>query len=186
MQDYQSIYLDLYHELREKNNVEKEDIRDDIVFEIELVKQIEVDFDYILEMVKKYHADHILDEEAEFRIMKAVESSTKLRSKKELIQEFLTSINVNTDVEKDWEKFVKEKKEEDIAKIIKEENLKQKETKKLLEKSFETDSLETNGRVIDYIMPPISRFNGNRPEKKKGIIGKIKGLFEKYSGLFAG
>ena len=82
------------------------------------------------------------------------------------------------------ETFVKEKKEEDIAKIIKEENLKEKETKKLLEKSFETDCLETNGRVIDYIMPPISRFDGNRPEKKKGIIGKIKGLFEKYSGLF--
>ena len=52
-QDYQSIYLDLYAEFRTANQAEKESINDDVVFEIELIKQVEVNVDYILALVEK-------------------------------------------------------------------------------------------------------------------------------------
>ena len=183
MQDYQSVYIDLYDKLRPKGK-EKEDISDDIVFEMELVKQVEVNIDYILALVAKYHEENCLDAEAEASIMKAIDSSTQLRSKKELIQAFLKSINVNTDVQKDWETFVLKQKEEDLEEIIKSERLKPEATRKFVDESFESGTLKTNGTAVDEIMPPVSRFGGgNRAGKKQGIIDKLRGFFEKYFGL---
>lgn len=55
LQDYQSVYIDLYQDYSKKSDIEKERINDDIVFEIELIKQVEVNVDYILMLVAKYH-----------------------------------------------------------------------------------------------------------------------------------
>ena len=167
-----------------RRHVDKEDISDDIVFEIELVKQVEVNIDYILSLVKKYHDEHCLDKEAVASIMKAVDSSLQLRSKKELIKAFLDSINVNTDVDSDWETFVLQQKEADLEQIIKEERLKPDATRKYIHESFEAGALKTSGTAVDDIMPPVSRFGGgNRAGKKQGIIDKLRAFFEKYFGL---
>ena len=182
VQDYQSIYIDLYDKWRPKEK-QKEDISDDLVFEMELVKQVEVNIDYILALVAKYHDDNSLDAEAVARILKAVDSSTQLRSKRELIEAFLRIVNVDTDVNEDWHTFVDVEMEADIQKIIDEEKLKSEQTRAYIAKSFDFGSLKTNGTVIDNIMPPVSRFGGGRAKKKAGVIEKLKGFFEKYIGL---
>jgi hypothetical protein len=56
-QDYQSIYLDIHAELRRGADSDKESIIDDVVFEIELVKQVEVNVDYILMLVEQYREE---------------------------------------------------------------------------------------------------------------------------------
>lgn len=182
VQDYQSMYIDLYDKWRPKGK-QKEDISDDLVFEMELVKQVEVNIDYILTLVAKYHDDNSLDAEAVARIMKAVDSSTQLRSKKELIEAFLRIVNVDTNVHEDWHTFVDVEMEADIQKIIDEEKLKPEQTRAYIAKSFDFGSLKTIGTVIDDIMPPVSRFGGGRAKKKTGVIEKLKGFFEKYIGL---
>lgn len=182
VQDYQSMYIDLYDKWRPKEK-QKEDISDDLVFEMELVKQVEVNIDYILALVAKYHDDNSLDAEAVARILKAVDSSTQLRSKRELIEAFLRIVNVDTDVNEDWHTFVDVEMEADIQKIIDEEKLKPEQTRAYIAKSFDFGSLKTNGTVIDNIMPPVSRFGGGRAKKKIGVIEKLKGFFEKYIGL---
>ena len=53
---------------------EAADIIDDIVFEIELIKQIEINIDYIHMLVKKYHDTNGKDKELLVTIRKAVES----------------------------------------------------------------------------------------------------------------
>jgi len=53
-QDYQSLYLDLYAEFRSTSDADKESINDDVVFEIELIKQVEINVDYILLLVERY------------------------------------------------------------------------------------------------------------------------------------
>lgn len=63
---------------------DKETINDDIVFEIELVKQIEVNIDYILMLVAKYQQSNCKDKTILTTIDKAINSSIELRSKKEL------------------------------------------------------------------------------------------------------
>ena len=135
-QDYQSIYIDLYQEFTRGKEADKESINDDIVFEIELIKQIEVNIDYILMLVAKYHASNCTDKKILTAIDKAISSSIELRSKKELIERFVEQVNVSTQVEKDWQTFVGEQREKDLLAIIEEENLKPKETRKFIAGTF--------------------------------------------------
>ncbi len=124
-QDYLGRYQDLRDEWQNRRpKGDKEDITDDIVFEIELIKQIEINIDYILMLVKKYHDSHCNDKEVLITIQKAVDASPELRSKKALIETFIQGINDVSDILLEWRTFVAEEKEKQLAAIIAEENLK--------------------------------------------------------------
>jgi type I restriction enzyme R subunit len=182
-QDYQSIYLDLYQKYRRGANADKEVINDDIVFEIELIKQIEVNIDYILMLVEKYKESSCNNKSILTDISKAIGSSIELRSKKELIENFIEQVNVSTEVGEDWRKFLDKSIEEDILKIIEEESLKPQEARRFIDNALRDGVLKTTGTSIDNIMPPVSRFGGARTAKKQAIIEKLMKFFEKYSGL---
>ena len=184
-QDYLGRYQDLRDEWKNrKPGGEKEDITDDIVFEIELIKQIEINIDYILLLVQKYHDSHCDDKEILITIQKAVDASPELRSKKALIETFIAGINDVSDVMLEWRTFVAEEKERQLVAIIQEENLKDDETRRFMESSFRDGSVKTTGTDIDRLMPPISRFGGgNRAEKKQTIIEKLKGFFDRFFGI---
>lgn len=183
-QDYQSEYIDLYQKYKLKSNEKKENINDDVVFEIELVKQVEINIDYILMLVKKYQQEGNQNKEIVVTIEKAVNSSINLRSKMELIRNFLSRINAQTEVDGDWKKFVDEQRENDLAVIIGEEKLKTEETRRFIDNSFRDGVLKTTGTDIDAIMPAVSRFGGgNRAEKKKRVIDRLMAYYEKYVEL---
>lgn len=182
-QDYIGTYTDLYEEYKSKPE-EEESIKEDIVFEMELVKQVEVNIDYILMLVAKYHDSNCEDKEILGSIDKAIKSSLALRSKKELIDKFISKINADTNVYSDWAKFVREQKEIDLENLINEENLNEEATRKFLDNSFRDGEVKTTGTDIEKILPPMRRFGGgNRAEKKQTIIDKIKKFFEKYFGI---
>lgn len=184
-QDYQSVYIDLYQDFKKDADGDKESINDDIVFEIELIRQIEVNIDYILMLVAKYRESNCKDKSILTTIDKAINSSLELRSKKELIECFIEQVNTSTNVDDDWRKFLHERKEADITAIIEEEELKPEETRRFVDNAFRDGALKTTGTAIDKIMPPISRFsNSGRTIKKQGIINKLIMFFEKYFGLF--
>lgn len=183
-QDYQSIYLDLHQSFTRGKDADKENINDDIVFELELIKQIEVNIDYILMLVAKYHESNCTDKSILTAIDKAVGSSLELRSKKELIEGFIARVNVSTKVDDDWERFVQEQKERDLSELIDEEKLKEEETHRFMDMAFRDGTLKTTGTDIDKIMPPVSRFGGgNRDAKKQSVIIKLVQFFDKYLGL---
>ena len=182
-QDYQSIYIDLYQE-RKPKDTDKESINDDIIFEIELIKQVEINIDYILMKVAEYYKSNKKDKEILIDIKKAINSSIELRSKKELIEGFIDRVNSSKNVTDDFKKFVREEKEKDLEKVIEEEKLKPEETKKFIDNSLRDGTLKTTGTDIDKLLPPVSRFGGgNRAEKKLGVIEKLKVYFDKYLGL---
>ncbi|WP_338990713.1 type I restriction endonuclease subunit R [Fusobacterium animalis] len=182
-QDYQSTYIDLYQE-RKPKDTDKESINDDIIFEIELIKQVEINIDYILMKVAEYYKSNKKDKEILIDIKKAIDSSIELRSKKELIEGFIDRVNSSKNVTDDFKKFVREEKEKDLEKVIEEEKLKPEETKKFIDNSLRDGILKTTGTDIDKLLPPVSRFGGgNRAEKKLGVIEKLKGFFDKYLGL---
>lgn len=185
LQDYLGRYQDLRDEWkRRREQGESTDIIDDIVFEVELIKQIEIDIDYILMLVKKYHDAHCEDKEVLITINKAIDASPELRSKKALIETFIAGINEVDDIIAEWHDYVVAKREEDLENIIKEEKLKPKETRKFLENAFRDGEIKTAGTDIDKLMPPVSRFGGGkRAEKKQGVISKLKTFFEKYFGI---
>ncbi|MBR0277793.1 MAG: type I restriction endonuclease subunit R, partial [Clostridia bacterium] len=185
LQDYQSVYIDLYQDYTKKNEIEKERINDDIVFEIELIKQVEVNIDYILWLVTQYHKSNCEDKTILANINKSIDASVELRSKKALIEGFVAQMTVRTDVEKDWIDFVKKQKEHDLETIIKDEKLKHDEAQKFIKNSFRDGEIKTTGTDLDKILPPISRFSkgSNRALKKQTVIDKLKNFFEKYFGL---
>lgn len=185
LQDYQSNYLDLQEKWRRRRPADKENINDDLVFETELIRQVEINIDYILLLVQKYHDSNCTNKEILVNISKAVGSSLQLRSKKELIENFIGSVSADTDVEKSWKDFVQQRKDEDLKEIIDSEHLKPQETKTFIDNSFRDGQVRTTGTDIDKILPPMSRFGGsdNRQEKKKTVVEKLQAFFERYFGL---
>lgn len=185
LQDYSGRYQDLYAEWKEKNKKDVKDVTEDIVFEIELVKQIEINIDYILMLVKKYKDEHGEDKELLVTIQKAVKSSPELRSKKKLIENFIEEVNEMDDVISEWNSYVAKQREADLKTMIQDERLKPEETRKFLENSFKDGEIKTTGTDIEKILPPISRFGGGgaRAKKKETVIDKLKEFFEKYFGI---
>lgn len=188
LQDYLGRYQDLHDEWkRRRESGESTDIIDDIVFEIELIKQIEINIDYILMLVKKYHDTHCEDKEVLIAIRKAVDASPELRSKKQLIEAFIAGINDVDDVMNEWNEYVYQQREIDLEALIQEEKLNPEETRKYLENAFRDGEVKTVGTDIDKLMPPVSRFGGgNRAKKKQLIIDKLKAFFDKYFGIGQG
>lgn len=187
LQDYQSLYLDLYADFRGGAQADKETINDDVVFEIELIKQVEVNVDYILMLVRK-HLDEkgeLDDVEVRAAIDRAVDSSPSLRNKKDLIEAFVDSLTVDADVDGAWQAFVDAKRAEDLQTLIAEENLKPAETHAFIDRAFRDGSIPTTGTAITRILPPVSRFtqaNSHRA-KKQTVLAKLGEFFSRYFGL---
>jgi len=185
VQDYHSLYIDLYNEFRRSKDTEKENINDDIVFEMELIKQIEINIDYILKLIKKYHEDHIKDKEILIDINKAIDSSVELRNKKDLIEQFIASLNLKSVVDEDWQKFIEKKKIEELEKIIEDENLNRDEACKFIKNAFRDGNIPTTGTAITKVLPPVSRFSktGERTKKRETIIEKFTRFFERFFNI---
>lgn len=185
LQDYLGRYQDLRDEWkRKRESGELSDITDDVVFEVELINQVEINIDYILMLVKKYHDTNCEDKEILISIKKAVDASPELRSKKELIDAFIREINDIDDIMIEWHDYVVEIREQELITIIEEERLKENETRKFLENAFREGAVKTVGTDIDRIMPPVSRFGGgNRAVKKKTVIDRLRAYFDKFYGI---
>ena len=137
-----------------------------------------------IEQLIKNHDINGEDKEILITIRKAVDASPELRSKKQLVEDFIANVNEMEDVMAEWHGFVAQQREADLSAIIADEKLKPEETKKFLENSFRDGEVKTVGTDIDRLMPPVSRFGGgNREKKKQGIIDKLKAFFEKYFGI---
>jgi len=188
VQDYHSMYINLYEDRRKKEDSDKENINDDLVFEMELIKQVEINIDYILELIRKYHASNQEDKELLVDINKAIDSSVELRNKKELIEQFISSINADSSVDDDWQSFVNSKKIEELDRIIAEENLDKDETYKFIENAFRDGNVQTSGTAISRIMPPVSRFNPDqkRGKKRETVLDKLSAFFGKFFDISSG
>lgn len=184
-QDYQSLYIEIYNDFRNKAKREKTDVSEDVVFEMELIKSIDVNIDYILGLVKKYHDTNMEDKEILVTIQKTIMASPDLRNKKDLIMSFIESLDQNSDVYKDFETFMNSKKKEELDKIINEENLDREETYKFIKKSFEQGKIETNGTEVSEILPPMNMFTptNDRQEKKNKVIDKLLEFFDKFFSI---
>ena len=182
VQDYHSMYINLYHEFRNKERGDSENINDDIVFEMELIKQVEINIDYILELIRQYHEGNSKDTEIIVKINKAVGSSLELRSKKDLIDQFISSLAPSNDVDESWQSFVEKKKREELERIIAEENLNKEETFRYIESAFRDGYVQETGTAITRVLPPVSRFtpSGERSQKREIVLSKIKEFFQRF------
>ncbi len=185
LQDYQGRYQDIRDEMKRwRKEGQLTDISDDVVFEMDLVRQIDINIDYILMLVEKYKQEHGQDAEVYVSIVKAVESSPQLRSKKKLIEAFLTRINEMDDVMEEWHAFVAQAKEEEIARMIEMYSLDAALTRKFLENAFRDGEIKTFGTEINALMPKTSLFgNSGHAQKKQAVIDAFQEFFDRFYGI---
>ena len=187
IQDYTSVYLDLADKYRRESHG-KEDICEDIVFEMELVKQVEVNIDYILYLVRQYHDEHRQDMEIRMKISKSIDSSPDLRDKKELIEKFIDSLTPNGDVDSQWKQYVNKEKRQQFDRIVEEEHLKKEKALEFIENAFQRGYVPEGGMELDSIMPPINPFDkaANRQGKIQTVLERIKAFFNKFFDISNG
>ena len=186
IQDYHSKYIDLYNEFRKAIDEDKENINEDLIFEMELIKQIEINIDYILTLIKKYHEDHTQNKEILVDINKAIDSSVELRNKKDLINQFITSLDIQSNVDDDWHRFVEEKKVEELENIIKSEDLDREATYAFIQNAFRDGAVVGIGTGVAKIMAhKPSRFSPDRAytKKRESILQKLTRFFEKFFNI---
>lgn len=187
LQDYQSIYLDLYQSFRRTDQAEREVINDDVVFEIELIKQVEVNVDYILTLIERYREAKGEGENKEIRatIERAVDSSPSLRNKKDLVEEFVDRISMTGDVTDEWRAYVAAKREAELQRIIDEENLRPEPAREFVDAAFRDGAIRSTGTAITKVLPPVSRFTkgANRGAKKQTVIDRLTAFFERFFDL---
>src|SRR5690606_8242065 len=187
MQDYQSVYLNLYQEFRTQRDAEKEPIHDEVVFEIELIKQVEINVDFILMLVEQYRdaKGDGADKEIRAAIDRAVSSSPSLRNKKDLIEEFVESLSATAEVDVAWAAFVAAKRAEELDRLIADEGLDPDATRAFVEAAFRDGAVQPTGTAITKILPPVSRFGttGGHAAKKRMVLAKIGLFFDRFFGL---
>ena len=157
-----------------------------MVFEIELVKQVEINVDFILMLIRGLQgASASENKEIKAKISKTVLSSFSLRSKKDLIEKFVDSINNDSDVEGDWRKFIAEQKKVELDEIIKEEGLNASATEEFISKAFADGQLKTAGTAVIKLLPPKNMFSPGFEHalQKAFVIDKLKAFFERFSNL---
>lgn len=125
-EDYKSKYLDVYDSA--KTNKEKVSIINDVDFELELIHKDEINVAYILQLLASMEGkDPKSQEKTKKQIIELLSGEAQLRSKKELIEQFIeeniasgfTAEDIPERFEKFWSKAMREQLEE----ICKEENL---------------------------------------------------------------
>lgn len=185
VQDYHSMYIELYNQFRGQGSGDRENVVDDIEFEMELIKQVEINIDYILMLIRKYYESNMKDKEIVVNIQKAIDSSVDLRNKKELIEKFVDSLTPSSNVDEDWHNYVKEQKEAELNQIIAEECLKEAETKTFVDNSFKNGEIQSAGTSFANILPPVSRFSpsGDLAKKKEAVLEKLKVYFDRYFNI---
>ncbi|MFT3877706.1 MAG: type I restriction endonuclease subunit R [Propioniciclava sp.] len=186
-QDYRSVYLDLYAEFRAAAEAEKESINDDVVFEIELIKQVEINVDYILLLVQKRRETHGdgADKDIRAEISRAVDASPSLRNKKDLIENFVDSVSPDGSIDEEWRAFVAAKREAELEAIIAQERLRPEAARAFMAAALRDGAVSSTGMAITAILPPISRFAPDSAHDimKQRVIERLTAFFDRFHGL---
>ena len=205
LQDFQSIYLDLRDKYRERAQGGRESIADDLVFEMELVRQTEIGIDYILMLVERRHGDNTKDKEIAERVRSCVLSSPELRDKQDLIDRFLEmagffeapaefDIDASASPEERhavvaarWTRYVADTMEAELAGIIEAERLKPAETRALVSEAFEAGGVPQEGTAVARLLPPVSRFAKGNPqaESRRRVTALLSAFYERFRSLTA-
>ena len=182
-QDYLGWYNNYYERFRPNTpKGQKEDISDDIVFEMELVKQVQINIRYILELVQQYHDTNCEDKEIIVKIRKQIDASPDMRDKRDLIEKFIEQMTPEkgNDVGEEWEQYIEQEKKEQLDAIITSENLKRPETEAFMRRAFADGYVTETGTGIAKILPPSNPFLPESGQKKQTVIDKLKAFLQKF------
>ncbi|VEU58309.1 type I restriction endonuclease subunit R [Mycoplasmopsis gallinacea] len=205
IQDYESLYLGIEQEARKNREAQKESILDEVEFVVELIKQDEINIDYILAVISKdIELKRKIDDQIKNDIASKVEASPTLRNKKELILKFIDKISLLKDVDQldleeildqinnKWGDHAKTEYEKELNIAIEELNLKKYETEEYMKDSFLNGEMKYEGPGLGRVIQSTGWLQvndsakENRWHKKEKAYLRLSEIFRKYYGLVDG
>ena len=192
LQDWLSIYEDLRADLEEKGEGEQVSIADDLVFEVELLKSVDIDLDYILMLVEKMGKGNSEDEEIKAKIERSLGASHELRSKRDLIMDFVNADHGGVmTITDQWNEYIKGRHEKELKDLVAKERLKPDAAAKVIARFERAGEVPTVGtEVIELLASRPSRFakpegGASLEERKRSVIAAIQAFIDRFKGLGA-
>ncbi len=186
-QDYQSKYLDFYDEMRQKKGRDKEEINDDLIFEIELIKQVEVNIDYILNLIEEFAKEHGVEiQGVKTKIEPIINSSIELRNKKDLIMDFIDKYNKDQEVHAHFQDYIHQKREEEFQNIIEENRLNEEKAYSFMQHAFKGGEISFSGTKFPKIIeekPSMFGKNSRYQEVKEKVAASLSRFFHRFCDL---
>ena len=185
-EDYKSKYLDLHDKVKSEHQVEKVSILEDVDFELELIHRDEINVTYIIQLLIKLKSKG--DQEGkggdtEREIANIINTHTQLRSKRELIEKFISQnipeIEDTDSIPQEFDKFWMEEQRTAFNELVNSENLSIERTELLIENYLFAEREPLRDEVLDLI-------EGDKPtllQRKKvgdGILSKIMDFVETF------
>ncbi|GAA7845619.1 type I restriction endonuclease subunit R [Helicobacter pylori] len=186
-QDYQSKYLDFYDEMRPEKGRDKEEINDDLIFEIKLIKQVEVNIDYILNLIEEFAKEHGVEiQGVKTKIEPIINSSIELRNKKDLIMDFIDKYNKDEEVHAHFQDYIHHKREEEFQKLIEENRLNEEKAYSFMQLAFRGGEISFGGTEFPKIIkekPSMFSQNSRYQEVKEKTAASLSRFFHRFYNL---
>ena len=180
--DYQSKYLDIYEKVKENTDPEKVSILDDIDFEVELIRRDDINVSYILALLKELDVDSPSFEKDKEFILDTIRKTHDLRSKIDLIEEFIDKnvpkIDDKDKIESHFESFMDKEKKRAVDDLINEEKLDEDVTKDIIAE-YEFSGKMRNDLIKDSFTESLGL--KKRRSKIRNIKQEIMMLVSKFS-----
>ncbi|AUV25341.1 TPA: type I restriction endonuclease subunit R [Yersinia enterocolitica] len=181
--DYTSKYLDIHDKVKKHSTKEKVSILDDIDFEVSLIHRDEINVGYILKLLAGIQAMPPKEQqEQKKKIMDIVDSDVTLRSKRELIENFieenLLHVTHDEDVTQTFETYVEREKSKAISVLCEEERLDAIKLTGLLENYIFTDVLPREDQVAETLtwQPKILE----RKTVRTRVYERVRGVIDTF------
>lgn len=153
--DYTSKYLDLKDKLAVQSSVDKTSILNDIDFELELIRRDTINVSYILQLLIKFKSKHSEKDKESFEkeIGNLLNTEVSLRSKRELIEKFIQQNLPHIEdvdlIPDEFEKFWNEEQKSALKELVKEENLSEEKTERLIENYLFEEREPLRNEILD-------------------------------------
>lgn len=184
--DYTGRYLEVWDKFRDQKQSDAESIHDDLVFEIELIKQVEVNIDYILELLGQLGTGK--DKEIQEKVFSTINASPSLRNIRDLVSAFIATMNIEGESTDQWTAFIDAKSREELDAIIQSEQLQARATEEFMKRAFQDGEISAFGQSLTKLMPPMRRFEANEgsTEKRRRVAEALTQFFRRFNGLLGG
>ena len=182
-EDYRSRYLDLYDKARSNWQKEAVSILDDIDFELELIHRDRINVSYIIALLQKLKSAKAEDQEKQRKeIDRLLETEIELRSKKELIERFISqyfpSVPDAGSMRSAFEEYWNQESERAILAISEEENLDSQGLRDVIDNFIYTQKPPLRNEVIGIRQTP-TKLTERRTIAER-IIERIREFVETF------
>ena len=182
LQDYKSRYLSARDEVKRISARDRVSIRDDVVFEMELMYQNTISIAYMVNLIKDHDWGNSDDRAFKIDLEKKIGGDVKLRSKVSLIMAYINRVSDVSEGDVDWDQFVKQRMADELSRIIDENKLDKGKTEEFMRKALDNDVLSFDGKEFNDLLPPIPRFSKNID--RNAIVAKVEDQLRDFFELY--